>query len=109
MRERGLKGNVGGKGPLQSRLQQLDENMDIKRHVGGKSAKRRSQWAITKESKCVFFGSQLGVTLDFFQSPCVQYCIALLASSGKPYMATHGTLSARYPPHVRHGVPSYQG
>jgi len=95
MRERGLKGNVGGKGPLQSRLQQLDENMDIKRHVGGKSAKRRSQWAITKESKCVFFGSQLGVTLDFFQSPCVQYCIALLASTGKPYMAL--SLRATHP------------
>ena len=78
MRERGLKGNVGGKGPLQSRLQ-LDENMDIKRHLGGKSAKRRSQWAITKESECVFFGSQLGVANSRdFQSPCVQYCIAFL-------------------------------
>lgn len=99
MRERGLKGNVVGKGPLQSRLQQLDENMDIKRHVGGKSAKRRSQWAITEESKCVFFGSELGVTLDFFQSPCIQYCIALAVNPTWPLPAL--SLSATH--------PSYQG
>ena len=67
MRERGLKGNVGGKGPLESRLQQLDENMDIKRHLGGKSAKGRSQWDITKESECVFFGSGRVPILDFFK------------------------------------------
>jgi hypothetical protein len=69
-----LKGNAGGKGRLKSRVQQLDETMDIKRHLWARSVRRRSQWAITKESRCVFLALNWRSRLfALFQSPYVAW------------------------------------
>jgi hypothetical protein len=70
-----LKGNAGGKGRLKSRVQQLDETMDIKRHLWARRCEAAQSVGHYEGEQVCVFGPELALPrlFDLFQSPCVAW------------------------------------